>query len=73
MMKKWEPWETNLRKSNNTKIVQQLDLHTQQIIKTTSNQDLYPRPLSNNDLPSVLPFEMYVLEPDDPPSRSLNW
>jgi hypothetical protein len=73
MMKKWEPWETNLRKSNNTRMLQQWDLHTQQIIKATSTQDLDPRPLTNNDHPSVLPIEMYALEPGDPPSRALNW
>jgi hypothetical protein len=73
MMKKWEPWETNLRKSNNTRMLQQWDLHTQQIIKATSTQDLDPRPLTNNDHPCVLPIEMYALEPGDPPSRTLNW
>ena len=72
-MKKWEPWETNIRKSNNPLILQQLTLHTEQIIKVTSTQDLDPRPLSNNDHPSVLPFEMYGLDPGEPPSRTLNW
>jgi len=52
---------------------QQLVLHTQQIIKTTSTQDLDPRPVANNDHPSVLPFEMYAIEPGEPPSRSLSW
>jgi hypothetical protein len=32
-----------------------------------------PRPLANNDHPSVLPFEMYALESGEPPSRTLNW
>jgi hypothetical protein len=73
IMKKWEPWETNLRKSNNTRMLQQLALHTQKIMKTTSTQDLDPRPLTNHDHPSVLPFEMFTLDPGDPPSRSLNW
>ncbi len=73
MMKKWEPWETNMRKSNNSRILQHLTLHTQQITKATSTQDLDPRPLTNNDHPSVLPFEMYVIEPGEPPSRSLSW
>jgi hypothetical protein len=40
MMKKWEPWETNRRKSNNSRMLQQLVLHTQQIIKATK----YTRP-----------------------------
>jgi hypothetical protein len=43
------------------------------IIKSTSTQDLDPLPLVNNDHPSVLPFEMYVLESDEPPSHTLNW
>ena len=72
-MKKWEPWETNMRKSNNPRMIQQLALHTEQIIKATSTQDLDPRHLPNNDHPSVLPFEMYALEPGETPSRSLNW
>ena len=73
MMKKWEPWETNIHKSNNSRMLQQLALHTQQIIKTTSTQDLDPLPLVNNDHPSVLPSEMYALESGEPPSRTLNW
>ena len=36
--------------------------HTQQTIKTTSTQDLDPRPLVNNDHVSVLSHEMYVLQ-----------
>jgi hypothetical protein len=54
-------------------MLQQLTFHTQQIIKATSTQDLDPRPLANNDHPSVLPFEMYAIEPGEPPSRSLSW
>ena len=38
MMKKWEPWETNMWKSNNSRLLQQLAFHTQQIIKVTSTQ-----------------------------------
>ena len=73
MVKKWEQWETNMRKSNNPRMLQQLFLHTQQIIKVTSTQDLDPLPLVNNDHTSVLPLEMYVIEPGEPPSRTLNW
>ena len=72
-MKKWEPWETNMRKSNNPRMLQQLAFHTEQIIKATNTQDLDPRPLTNNDHPSVLPFEMCALEPGETPSRTLNW
>jgi hypothetical protein len=39
----------------------QLTLHTQQIIKATSTQDLDPRPLANNEHPSILPFEMSAI------------
>jgi hypothetical protein len=39
---------------------------------STSTQDLDPRPLSNNDHPSVLPFEMYVIDPGEPPSGITN-
>ena len=62
-----------MRKSNNSRMLQQLVFHTQQIIKATSTQDLDPRPLANSDHPSVLPFEMYAIEPGEPPTRSLNW
>jgi hypothetical protein len=73
MMKKWEPWETNMRKSSNSRMLQQLALHTQQIIKATSTQDLDPRSLANNDHPSVLPFEMYALEPGESPFPLALW
>jgi hypothetical protein len=73
MMGKWEPWETNMLKSNNSRMLRPLTLHTQQIIKVTSTQDLDPLPLSNNDHPSVLPCEMYVIESGEPPSWSLTW
>jgi hypothetical protein len=72
MMKYWGLWETNMQKSTNCRILQQLDFHTQQTIKTTSTQDLDPLPLANNDHTSVLPFKMYSLEPGEPPSRTLN-
>ena len=48
-------------------MLQQLALHAPQIIKATSTQDLDPLP------PSVLPHEMFALEPGDPPSRTLTW
>jgi hypothetical protein len=62
-----------MRKSNTHLMLQQMTLHTEQIIKATSTKDLDPRPLGNNDHPSDLPFEMYTLEPGEPPSRTLNW
>jgi hypothetical protein len=71
MMKYWGPWETKMQKSTNQRMLQQLAFHMQQTIKAT--QDLDPLPLANNDHESVLPFEMYALEPSEPPSRTLNW
>jgi hypothetical protein len=73
MMKKWDPLETSTQNSRNPRMMQQLTLHSQQIIKTTSTQDLDPRPLPNNDHPSILPFEMYVIETGETPSRILKW
>ena len=73
MMKKWEQWETNMQKSNNPRMLQQLAFHTQQVIKATSTQDLDPLPLTNNDHPSVLPYRMYVIESGEPPSHILKW
>jgi hypothetical protein len=72
MMKNWGPWETNMQKSTNSRILQELVFHAQQILQTTSTQDLDPLPLTNNDHTSVLPFQMYVLEPGEPQSRTLN-
>ncbi len=57
MMNYWGPWETNMQKSTNSRMLQQLAFHTQQTIKGTSTQDLDPLPLANNDHASVLPFE----------------
>ncbi len=73
MMKKWAPWETNMKNSRNPRILQQLTLHSHQIIKTTSTQDLDPRPLTNNDHPSILPFEIHDIETGETPSHILKW
>jgi hypothetical protein len=73
MMKKWETWEKIMRKSRNSRMLQQLTLHSQTIIKATSTQDLDPRSLTNNDHPSILPFEMHALEPGETPSHTLKW
>ena len=48
IMRNWEVWKTNIEKSNNHRILQQLDFHTQQNIQDTSVQDLDPRPSSHN-------------------------
>ena len=54
-------------------MLQQLAFHAPQTIKATSTQDLDPVPLAVNDHPSVLPHEMFALDPGDPPSRTLTW
>ncbi len=72
-MKNWEPWDKNMRKSNNHRMFQKLALNTQQTLKATSTQDLDPRPLVNNVHPSVLDHELYVLEPGEIPSHILSW
>ena len=73
MMKNWEPWGENMKKATNKRMLQQLALHAPQTIKATSTQDLDPLPMAINDHPSVLPHEMFALEPGDPPSRTLTW
>ncbi len=72
-MKKWEVWEENIAKATNKRMLEQMSLHAPQVIRATSTQDLDPLPLANNDYPSVLPHEMYALEPGDIPSRILSW
>jgi hypothetical protein len=73
MMSHGEPWEENMRKTTNKRMLHQLSLRVSQTIKATSTQDLQPLSLTNNDHPSVLPYEMFALDPGDPPSRTLNW
>jgi len=47
VMRNWEVWNTNIQKSNNHRMIQELIFHTAQT--TTSTEDLDPRPLTNND------------------------
>ena len=54
-------------------MIQQLDFHKQQSIKSTSVQDLDPRSCSDNVHESVLVHEMEVIEPNENPSRTLTW
>jgi len=54
VMNKWDPWEEIIQKSRNPRMLQQLTLHSQQIIKATSTQDLDPRPLPNHVVPSAI-------------------
>ncbi len=54
-------------------MLEQWALHKPQTVRATSTLDLDPPPLAANDHPSVLPFEMFALEPGDPPSRTLTW
>jgi hypothetical protein len=62
-MKYWGPWETNMQKSTNSRMIHQLVFHTQQTIRETSTQDLDPLPLTNNDHTSVLLKGKCVLLP----------
>ena len=73
MMKHMEVWEENIDKASNKRMLEQMTLHAPQIIRATSTQDLDPLPLASNNYPSVLPHEMYALEPGDTPSRILSW
>jgi hypothetical protein len=54
-------------------MLEQWALHKPQTIKATSIQDLDPAPLAVYDHPSVLPHELFALEPGDPPSPTLTW
>ena len=73
IMRNWEVWKTNIEKSSNHRILQQLALHTQQTIQDTSVQDLDPRPCADNVHESVLPHEMAAIEPGENPTRTLTW
>jgi hypothetical protein len=71
IMRNWEVWKTNIEKSSNHRILQQLALHTQQTIQDTSVQDLDPRPCADNAHESVLPHEMETIESGENPTRRL--
>jgi hypothetical protein len=62
MMKKWEPWETNMRKSNNPRMLQQLVLHTPQITQTTSTQELGSSWLTHDPCPIMITRLSYLLK-----------
>ena len=72
-MKKWEVWEENIAKATNKRMLEQMALHAPQVIRATSTKDLDPAPLAVNDYPSVLPYELFALEPGDSPSRTMTW
>ena len=59
----------NYLTSSNTRIVDQLTLHTPLTIHTTIEQDLNPRSCTVNDCPPVLVDEMLVIEPGEKPKR----
>ena len=73
VMKNNDPWVDNIAKATNKRMLEEWSLHKPQTIKATSTQDLDPPSLAANDHPSVLPHEMYALEPGDPPSLTLTW
>ena len=68
VMKNMDIWVNNIAKTTNKRMLEEWALHKPQTIKATSTQDLDPPPLPVNDHPSVLPDEMFALEPGDPPS-----
>ena len=71
IMRKWEPWTTNIGKSNNHRMFQQLVFHERQTIKATRFQDLDPRPCADNAHESVLAHEMAAIEPTEIPSLTI--
>ena len=71
IMRKWEPWTTNIGKSNNHRMLQQLAFHKRQTIKSTRVQDLDPRPCADNAHESVLAHEMADIEPTEIPSHTI--
>jgi hypothetical protein len=73
IMRKWEPWTTNIGKSNNHRMIQHLSFHKTQTIKVTMVQDLDPRSSTDNTHESVLTDEMTVIQPSEIPSRTLTW
>jgi hypothetical protein len=73
IMRKWEPWTTNIGKSNNHRMLQQLAFHKHQTIKATRVQDLDPRSCADNVHESVLTHEMGTIEPSEIPSRTFAW
>ena len=73
IIRKWEPWKTNIAKSNNHRMIQQLTFHKRQTIKDTRVQDLDPRSCVDNDHESVLTHEMEDIEPTEIPSHTIAW
>ena len=73
IMSSWQSWKTNIEKSNNLRTLQQFVFHSQQTVQVTSDQDLDPRPYTDNSPTSVLPHEMTVIEPGENPTRTLTW
>jgi hypothetical protein len=73
VMKNWDFWEKKIANATNKRMLEQWALHKPQTVKVTNTLDLDPPTLAANDHPSVLSYEMFALEPGDPPSRTLTW
>jgi hypothetical protein len=75
MMRDWEVWNTNIHKSNNHRMLQELAFHAQKTVPATSIQDLNPRPCADNAHTSVMSFEVEAIEPGDGeiPTHTLTW
>ena len=54
-------------------MLQQMDFHKRQTIKSTRVQDLDPRSCVDNTHESVLAHEMAAIEPTEIPSRTIAW
>ena len=73
IMRNWEPWTTNIEKSNNHRMIQLLAFRAQRSIPATSVQDLDHRPCSDNSHSSVLCHEMETFDPGKNAICTLTW
>ena len=78
IMRNWEPWETNIGKSNasnNHRMIQQLAFHQQQSILNPSgvpvSKNLTLGPAQTMPTSPTLAYEMEAIEPGENPSRTL--
>jgi hypothetical protein len=73
LMRAWTLWQTNITTGPNTRMLEELALHTPMTFHTTSEQDLNPRPCSVIDHPSVLVHEMMPIDPGEKSTHLLTW
>ena len=70
-MRKWEPWTTNIPKSNNHRMFNNWIFINDRQSKLI--EDLDPRSSTDNPHEYVLVHEMTTIEPTETPSRPLVW